>query len=227
LTEPDPLLPLSSSQQQLLAEAVKRYEDATETEPDVWAWLAARGLDHDSLAVRTHRLGVVADPMPGHEKYRGWLCIPYLSAADDRHPVQVRFRCLQDHNCREKGHGKYASLSGDRGRMYNVQALQFADDVIHLCEGELDAITLVSCGLPAVAVPGAQAWRPHYRRVLAGFSKVHVWADPDEAGSELLSRVMKALPQAQPVRLTDGDVNETFRRYGSEHLKDLVRGTTS
>lgn len=224
MTEQEPLRPLSPSQQQMLTEAVERYSKAlgTATGLDAWAYLTERGLDVDDMT-RTFRLGVVDDPAPGHERHRGWLAIPYLSAADDQHPVQLRFRCLQDHDHKALGHGKYASITEERGRMYGVENIPKATDTISLCEGELDAITLTTMGLPAVAVAGAAMWRSHYRRMLAGFSKVYVWADPDTAGSELLTRVMKALPQARPVKLTEGDVNDTYRRYGAGHMKDLVR----
>jgi 5S rRNA maturation endonuclease (ribonuclease M5) len=219
------LQPLSPSQRQMLTEAVEAYRAAladTETALDAWAYLTARDLDVDDM-VRTHRLGVVTEPMVGHERYRGWLAIPYLSAGDDRHPVQLRFRCLQEHDHKALGHGKYATISGERGRMYGVQNIPLATDTISLCEGELDAITLTACGFPAVAVPGASAWQSHYRRMLAGFSKVYVWADPDEAGFKLLDRVMKALPQARPVKLTEGDVNDTYGKHGKTHIQDLVR----
>mgnify|MGYP000960664809 CR=1 FL=1 len=40
-------------------------------------YLAARGIDRQTAA--THRLGFVADPLPGDEDYAGRLSIPYIT----------------------------------------------------------------------------------------------------------------------------------------------------
>ncbi|WP_254792784.1 toprim domain-containing protein [Streptomyces sp. CC77] len=134
----------------------------------------------------------------------------------------MRFRCLEEHNHRDLGHGKYHSLKDDPPRLYGVDAIHTAGDEIHVTEGELDAITLRRIGLHAVAVPGAALWRPRHRRMLAGFSRVWVWGDPDEAGAELITRVSRSLRTAQGVRLRDGDVTETYMAEGAEALLDLV-----
>jgi len=43
-----------------------------------------------------------------------------------------------------------------------------AGNFIAVCEGEIDAITLsYSCGIPAVGVPGANAWK-HPLRTFTG-----------------------------------------------------------
>ena len=96
--------------------------------------------------------------------------------------------------------------------MFNVRALHQARDEIHVCEGEFDAMILTSLGLHAVAVPGANAWQPHYRRMLAGFSRVWVWGDPDDAGAEFTNRICRALRSAKGVRLRHGDVTDTYLR---------------
>ena len=68
---------------------------------------------------------------------------------------------------------KYMGLPGTHTRLYNVLALQQAGDFIAVCEGEIDAITLhYKCGVPAVGVPGANSWKPHYTRLL--LSLIHI-----------------------------------------------------
>ncbi|MFI7315501.1 toprim domain-containing protein [Streptomyces venezuelae] len=150
----------------------------------------------------------------------GRLAIPYL--AHDGHPLTIRFRCLEDHDHRAYRHGKYNTLKDDPPRLYGVDAIHAAGDEIHVTEGELDAITLRRLGLHAVGVPGAALWQPRHRRMLAGFSRVWVWGDPDEAGAELVTRVCRSLRSARGVRLRDGDVTETYKAGGADALLSLI-----
>ncbi len=216
MPEHEPLRPLSVSQREALEEATATYQAAVTA--DAARYLLARGIDRETAV--TFRLGVVADPAPGHARFTGFLAIPYLGHR--REPRALRFRCLQEHDHREHGHGKYMAVADEPARLFNVAAIHQADDEIHLCEGELDAILLNRIGLPAVAVSGSHAWRAHYRRDLAGFNGVWVWADPDDAGAELANRVTRALRTAKPVRLRDGDVTETYQAGGAQALHDLI-----
>lgn len=217
MEEREPLQPLSPSQMEALEEALRSYEAAVTVEAA--EYLLGRGIG-EAEAV-THRLGVVSDePFPGHGHYRGMLCIPYLDK--DGKPLTMRFRCMENHDHREHFHGKYNSLKDDPTRVYNIAAIFAAKDEIHVTEGELDAIILTKIGLPAVAIPGAKAWRGHHRRMLAGFSRVWVWGDPDDAGAEFVARVTKSLRQARGVRLRGGDVTDTYLALGAEALLELV-----
>lgn len=210
MQEHEPLQPLSISQREALEEAVSSYEAALTA--DVAGLLLARGIDR--ATGRTFRLGVVGtDPFPGHDRFQGWLAIPYLDA--DRKPLSLRFRCPQAHDHREFGHGKYMSMTDEPSRVFNVRAIHEADDEIHVAEGEFDAMVLNRVGLPAIAIPGANAWKGHHRRMLAGFNRVHVWGDPDDAGAEFVQRVTRALRQARGVRLRNGDVSDTFMASGT------------
>lgn len=212
MSEQEPLRPHSASQRETLEEATAAYQAAVTA--DAARYLLARGIDRETAA--TFRLGVVADPAPGHSRFAGFLAIPYLDVAD--RPLSMRFRCMHAHEHREYGHGKYMSLPDEPARIFNVGAIHRADDQIHLCEGELDAVILTRIGLPAVAVPGVNSWTAHHRRMLAGFSRVWVWADPDDAGADLANRVTRALRSAKAVRLRAGDVTDTYLHGGAEAL---------
>src|SRR5690606_23570625 len=126
--------------------------------------------------------GVVADPVPGHSRFEGWISIPYLR--HDGQPLSIRFRCIEDHDHREHGHGKYMSMPGEPARVFNTGAILRATDAIHVTEGEFDAMILESLGLPAIAIPGASGWKPHHPRMLHGFRRVWVWGDPDDPGAD-------------------------------------------
>lgn len=90
--------------------------------------------------------------------------------------------------------------------------------------GNCDAILLNSIGLPAVGVPGVEAWLSRHRRMLAGFSKVWVWADPDDAGAKLAARITRSLRSAQivPLRPETGDVTDLWKAGGPAALLELI-----
>lgn len=211
------LQPLSVSQAQTLEEQTTRYEDGLTVEAR--DYLEARGVGWEAVA--GHRLGVVADPAPGHERFKGMLAIPYLSK--DGEPWDIRFACMVKHDHSEHYHAKYNTQKDKPARIYNVKAIHQAADVIHITEGEMDCLTLGECGLLAVAMPGANAWQSHYRRALAGFSKVVVWPDVDEAGAEFYSKISQAMNNTVAVKLPFGDVNDVFVKLGAEGLLSLIR----
>ena len=198
--------------------AVSTYQgQATE---GVEAYLDERGIGLRERLM--FRLGVVggSDILPEHSRYTGMLAIPYLDRKGA--PLSIRFRCLQQHDHRESGHGKYNSMAGEIGRMYNIKAIFKAEDIMHVCEGELEAVIMTRLGYPAVALPGAQAWKSHHRRMLAGFSRIYVWGDPDEAGAEFSRKVAGSMRQAKIIVPKLGDINETFNLGGPDAIADLI-----
>lgn len=113
------------------------------------------------------------------------LAIPYLRQGADgrRSVVSMRFRCVDD-TCDHARHsgGKYATVAGDRPRLFNAVELTRDHSQIAICEGEMDAITATLCGVPAVGVPGVEAWRPAFARPFAGYERVLILADADDDG---------------------------------------------
>lgn len=204
------LQPLTSSQREFVEESVRTYQAGFTA--SAAKYLSSRGLDRaDAIGAR---LGVVREPMPGHGWYQGWLAIPYLDK--NGAALSLRFRCLQEHD--HVGHGKYMSLLGDPIRTYNVGAVHRAKNEIHICEGELDALILQKIGLDAIALPGVNAWKPRHRKILAGFSTIYVWADPDKAGDGLLAKITNSLRNARPVRLKGGDITDNYIKGGEDAL---------
>lgn len=216
MEEQSTLQPLTASQMDHLEAAVARYQAAVTAREA--GWLVARGIEEQTA--RTRRLGVVSEPAPEHGRYRGMLAIPYLDK--DGHPLAVRFRCLEDHDHREHGHGKYNSVAGEPSRLYGIRSIFDAGRVLHLCEGEFDSMILGQIGLHAVAAPGARSWKPRHTRMLAGFSRVYVWADPDEAGAEFAQTVTSRVRTAKTLRLDGGDVNEIYLAGGKDALLEVL-----
>lgn len=216
MTELNELRPLSDSQREALEEAVSSYEAALGQDVAAVRYLLARGISESSAVMS--RLGVVSSPEFGH--WEGRLAIPYLD--QDSKPLTIRFRCMQNHRCKDVGCPKYLPITGDPSRVFNIGAIHRAGDVIHLTEGELDAVMLTQLGLDAVAIPGAAGFQSHHRRMLAGFSRTWVWGDPDQAGSEFINKVCHMLRSAKGVRLRDGDVTETYLQGGASAIYDLI-----
>ena len=214
ISEREPLRPTSDSHRAELEEATARYQEAVTVE--AVRYLTARGIGRP-IALSA-RLGVVADPVVGHENFRGRLAIPYVVAG---RPVSMRFRCMAAHDCKTTGCPKYLQAADDPTRMYNVGAITRATNEIEVTEGEFDALILEQLGYPAVAIPGVNNWHRHHRRMLAGFSRIRVWADPDSAGAELVHKVSRALRQARRVTLKEGDVTETYMAHGADAIRAL------
>jgi DNA primase len=155
------------------------------------------------------------------------LCIPYMRypVGQDAFPVTVRFRCLADHNHKDQGHGKYNTLAGDTSRLFNTRSIVSADDEIAITEGELDAITAVAAGIPAVGVSGADAWQAHFAPAFYGYHTVWVFADGDPAGVGFGRKVSKELSNSRVVTFPPGeDVNSLVLAHGPNRLKELLDG---
>lgn len=158
-------------------------------------------------------LGYVKDPLPGHDRYQGRICIPYLTANG---VVDLRFRALGDM------HPKYLSLPGHKPRLYNTIVMADDPDVIGITEGEFDSLVITHhVGVPAVAVPGAQSWdSARHGRIFRGFERVLVFADGDNPGRELANQIARDVPKAVIVDLGDGlDVTDVYLTEGVDPIK--------
>lgn len=203
-----------------LEEAAQQYQQSLASSP-AEQYLESRGISE--TARHTARLGwVTADNvMPGHEPFVNHISIPYISPSGI---VAAKFRRIDD------GTPKYTAPMGQRVRMYNVMALQERTDTIVICEGELDAIILNhEAGIPSVAVAGVTQWKPHFPRMLKGFTNVVVVADNDKKddgsnpGQDLAHRIIESIPRARNVLLPDGmDVNEYYLAAGASALRERL-----
>jgi DNA primase len=187
----------------------KHLQEATD-------YLAGRGIPPE--VADTFRLGSVVEPVTGHDMFTGMLTIPYDTPNG---VVYIKFRTIGTDK-------KY--LADGETRLFNVNALHRAGGTVVVCEGELDTIIMDAVvGVPAVGVPGVQAWKKHYPRIFEGFERVLVFADNDSKedgsnpGLEMGKRISREVPQAAIVRLPAGmDVTDTFLSEGAEFLLDLV-----
>lgn len=212
---------LSKEQRTYLERATLQYADNL---ADAEAWLEGRGIDLEFAASRG--LGVVRDPLPGHEPAVGRLAIPYLT---DRGPVNINFRCVKNHNCKEiPHHSKYWKRKGSPANLYGVQSLKWADDWIVATEGEIDALTWQMIGIPAVGIPGAENWKRHWSNVLEDFSRVYLAEDGDDAGSHLWTAMSDHVDQSNTLvvrmKMPDGeDSNSMYVKSGKDYLLGRIK----
>jgi DNA primase len=202
---------LSSLQRQFLLQATQRYASKIELARD---YLLSRHLSVEEA--NTFHLGVVEDPLPGHEAYKGRLAIPYITPSG---VVDIRFRAMGNED------PKYMGLVGAKTTMFNTQACFVADKYICVTEGEFDCIMMsVKTMHPTIGIPGANNWKPHYAKILDDFDVVIVLADGDPAGLEFGKKISRELGNVNIISMPDGeDVNSMMIKMGSEWLDGRIK----
>lgn len=208
---------LSEEQRRFFEQAVSTYQADLVGDTSAQGYLASRGLGPSALV--TYRLGVVRRSLAGHEQYAGRLALPYLTPAG---VVNIRFRCLKAHDCAAENCPKYLSADGAGTNLFNVLDLKKDSPFICVAEGEIDTMSLSLAGLPAVGVPGADAWQKHFSRCLEDFEVIYAFGDGDKAGSKFSSFLARET-RARPIRIPAGkDCNDIFREAGAAGLRALI-----
>lgn len=203
-----------------LIEAANRYADQVNEE--TLAYLNGRGISEEVAGL--YSLGTVTDPIPGHEMHVGWLSIPYITAGG--HCVGFKFRRLDD------GKPKYGSPMGQKAHLYNVPDITKHSSAIVVCEGELDTIVVSGVlHMPAVGVPGVQAFKPHFAKLLGGYQTVFICGDNDvkedgsNPGYEFAKRLSGEIYNSQIVSLPPNmDINDYYIQNGYDATRHLLGG---
>lgn len=202
---------LSQSQRESLERATAAYEAHLDV---ALPYLAARGISEQTA--RTYRLGYVAvPPVRGDDEYVGRLSIPYVTTGG---VVDIRYRAI-----RPGDEPKYKSRPGTTTRLFGVTALTQDTDTIVLCEGEIDTITMNQIGVAAVGVPGANAWKDHWRLLFSDYDNIIVVCDGDQAGRDFGKRMAEKIDGVIVVHLPDGtDVNDLYVNGGEALIREKV-----
>ncbi len=182
-------------------------------------FLVRRGLNHST--VNRFGLGYTGDWGETHTvDARRSLAIPYEDGLGNLR--FIRYRPLAPGYVGPK----YLSPPDEKAHLFAVRSLD--NDTVYVAEGEIDAMTLWQIGLKAVAVPGAQTFKPVWRHLFRQphVAKAVLVLDPDKAGMtaakrlyELLSDVCDTTVVSLPAKM---DINDMFVKYGAEALKEAV-----
>lgn len=209
---------LSASRKQALQTAAEKFHQGLDDHH--WAYLSDRGITEEMAS--QFLLGVVsADAGPTFELFVGRLSLPFITPTG---VVSIRYRCIEDHDCKDEKHPKYLQGKGEGDHLYNVGALHERHPAVAVCEGEIDAM-FADLIVPSVGVPGATKWKPYWSRLFEDYSKVFILGDGDQAGREFCDKLTELLPNAQPVVFPpEMDVNGFFLERGQDALEEYILG---
>lgn len=185
----------------------------------------------------------------GHPYASRMLLLPYGHGG---HLEGLRFR--QTGECLDHQGARYLALLG-RQNVVRAPYLASAQGgalippcghrgLLYVCEGELDALSLVARGRAAIGIPGARAWRQEWGNSWKeSYAHVILWADDDEAhklaSTRWLAQIASDLNQlhgpswvAEHVHIASAsgypdckDANDMLRAGLLEaHLEHLERG---
>lgn len=210
---------LSSSERKSLVDRVLMYHDQLKSpagEPLLEYLMEERRFTMETID--RFLLGAVVNPAVLDEDARGMLSIPYLTPNG---PVALRFRRPP-----HKDTGpKYWQPEGTKLTIFNPLAFFDSEETIAITEGEMDCISLVQAGIPAVGMPGASAWKDHYELLFEGYNEVLICADNDDtgAGRKFATKVSQKVPGPEIVLFPEGyDVNSYYVEFGREALRDFL-----
>lgn len=196
---------------------VKKYINNL-TEEDIMFLKEKRGLS--SKVIKKYKIGV-ADT---HPEYGGGKRITIPITKDGKF-VNIRYHSL--------GKTKYKDLPFKNGMPYATYLFpeeNLENDIIWLCEGELDTLCAISNGLNAVTVTGgAGSWKSDFTPLFKN-KTVYIVYDCDSAGRAGADKVAKILCDVARVKVIDlklpnqGDVTDWFVKYGKtkKELNDLA-----
>jgi DNA primase len=163
-------------------------------------------------------LGAAVNPDVLDEDARGMISIPYMTTNG---PVALRFR-RPPH--KETG-PKYWQPEHSKLTIFNVPAFFASEETITITEGEMDCMVLVQAGIPAVGIPGASAWKPHYSLLFEGYESVIICADNDDtgAGRKFAAKIAQNVPGPEVVLFPEGhDVNSYLIEHGRSALREFM-----
>ena len=130
--------------------------------------------------------------------------MPYYDESGNE--VAVRFR-----RTLTRKSDRFRWRRGDKPLPYGLWKLNDAREAGHiiLVEGESDSQTLWYHGVPALGIPGANAWQSNWAQYVAAFT-LYVWQEPDSGGAQFVNSIAAALPDASVLTPPDGrkDISE-------------------
>jgi DNA primase len=201
-----------------LQSVIESYRDQFWAGPLPWhEWLVARGLTPQTA--QAVQLGYVGTPATEkHGRFVGALAIPFFSGTGK--PLGIRFRHPDGHR------PKYDQPAGQPPLPYLLKNLE--SRIVYVTEGEFDSLILTQLGLPAVGIPGANAFREEWRYLFRDCERAVIVFDGDEAGRGAAAKVARIIGEVNSVTVVEmpegQDITDFYLAHGPEALTKRVRG---
>lgn len=153
----------------------------------------------------------------------GFNCIhiPYYDQQGNLIGTRLRF------NPSKAGKGKNTSkFSWKKDSKINLYGLNGLNDIpsndyIVLVEGESDAITLWSYGIPCVGVPGANNLRKSFAEPLERFEKIYVHNEGDRGGENFVKNACKVFPFEKLYTVSSKQINPKYKDPSELHIAGI------
>lgn len=151
---------------------------------------------------------VLANAKIAESKDGEWIVIPYFDPGE-----KEAFHIKKIKVDRPTGKKEIVASKGTRRSLYGKHLVEDNISEITITEGELDALSLQSMGIPAVSVPNGVSdttWLDCDWEWLERFERINVCYDMDEAGRQAAPDVCKrlGLHRSHIVTLPEKDANE-------------------
>lgn len=116
---------------------------------------------------------------------------------------------------------------GDLKAPYNINIV-LKSEVVFICEGIPDALSLMTLGKPAIGIIGAQNFKPEWRDYFIG-KKIYILFDNDEAGkkgAKYIKEVLGEQIETTVINLPEKikDVNDFLKTKTGEYISNIRRG---
>ena len=198
----------------------QRYHHQLVSERDNPAWIyltQERGLR--PFTIKQWKLGVVATPARGHEKYVGRISIPYFTGLGEYRGL--RYRRID---------GRRPKYEGDPGVQSHLFAPKYASEsLVYVVEGEIDTMTLWQLGLKTVGVPGANHFRKEWAWMFRNADHVvgvlDGSGDPAAAGqfkAKLAGALKDIVPMLTFKQMPEGHDSNSLLVADKRRLKKLL-----
>ncbi len=187
-------------------------------------WFADRKIEVDTL----HELKIFSTEKWLHATGKPTLCMafPFFKNGE---LVNIKYRDARKNMTQEKDSEPW---------MFNIDACREAE-TIAICEGEIDAATLVECGLPASCsvdngapnpddekVDGKLACVKNCKEILDTASKIILFTDKDAPGLRLEKELIKLLSPEKCLQVRYPadckDVNDVLMKHGKTSVVKVI-----
>src|SRR3989344_3001540 len=157
---------------------------------------------------------------------KSWITIP-IRATDGNYAF---FKLRQNP---AEGNDKITYPKGAHAQLYDWETIKETNDLIVICEGELDRLLLTGKGIPAItSTHGAMTFKPEWIDEIKKCRKIYICFDNDDAGRKGTTRIAKMLDDightgihvvSLPEEVGEGgDVTDYFVKFGGA-VDDLLK----